>query len=124
MLWRSTTLQVTHAVALQLSEEAKQPLSMTPTMQPTASSNECLLKSSNYQLSLAGFLPPLSGATLIALFSSVSKSLPTQYKGGKVVLTCKSNFIKRNQGKCHNGTEKLLKHIARFNKMNQHGRCC
>lgn len=106
MLWRSTTLQVTHAVALQLSEEAKQPLSMTPTMQPTASSNECLLKSSNYQLSLAGFLPPLSGATLIALSSSVSKSLPTQYKGGKVVLTCKSNFIKRNQGKCHNGTEK------------------
>lgn len=117
-------LQVTHAVALQFSKEAKEPLYVTPTMQPTASSNECLLKSSNYQLSLAGFLPALPGATLIALSSSVSKSLPTQYKGGKEVLTCKSNFTKRNQGKCHNGTEKLLKHTARFNKMNQHGRCC
>jgi len=101
-------MQAIHAVVLQFSKEAQQPLYMTPTLQPTASSNDCLLKSTNYQLSLAGFLPPLSGATLIAFSSSVSKSLPTQYKGGKEVLTCKSNFIKRNQGKCHSGTEKLL----------------
>lgn len=101
-------MQAIHAVVLQFSKEAQQPLYMTSTLQPTASSNDCLLKSSNYPLSLAGFLPLLSGATLIAFFSSVSKSLPTQYKGGKEVLTCKSNFIKRNQGKCHNGTEKFL----------------
>lgn len=84
MFWSSTVLQITPAVALQFSKVANpaSSYSLTPTLQPTTTSNGHLLKSSNYQTCLAGFLPPLSEASLIAFPPQSQKAYQQNIREG------------------------------------------